>query len=59
MNSDDPRPEPPERPTPQECCGRGCYPCVYDFYDQALARYETALREWQLRNPQPHGTIST
>lgn len=48
---DDPRPVPPERPTDEMCCGRGCIPCVFDYYDDALARYETALRAWRERHP--------
>jgi hypothetical protein len=56
---DDPRPVPPVRPTLDDCCQSGCNPCVFDLYDDALTRYETALAEWQARNPQadaaPHG----
>lgn len=33
-------PPPPEKPSEYECCGRGCSPCVFDYY-------ETALRKWQ------------
>ena len=55
MTESDPRPEPPERPTPEMCCGRGCIPCIYDYYEEALARYETALREWQARHPEAPG----
>jgi len=47
----DPRPEPPERPSDDLCCGRGCIPCIFDYYDDALARYEAALRAWQERHP--------
>ncbi|MCH8505607.1 MAG: oxidoreductase-like domain-containing protein [Ectothiorhodospiraceae bacterium] len=32
-----PRPTPPE---PDECCGGGCIPCVYDLYEEALERWE-------------------
>jgi hypothetical protein len=48
---DDPMPEPPARPRPEECCGRGCDPCVYDLYEEALERYEIRLRQWQDRRP--------
>jgi hypothetical protein len=47
----DPRPDPPREPQPEECCGSGCVPCVYDVYWAALERYEQALREWQGRHP--------
>ena len=47
----DPRPEPPREPLPEECCGRGCEPCVYDGYYDALERYREALRLWELRHP--------
>jgi oxidoreductase family protein len=47
---DDPMPEPPARPRPEECCGRGCDPCVYDLYEEALERYEDRLRQWRDRN---------
>jgi Oxidoreductase-like protein, N-terminal len=50
MIEEDPRPTPPERPAPEMCCGRGCIPCIYDDYEEALARYEVALREWELRH---------
>lgn len=47
----DPRPLPPREPEPGECCQSGCEPCVYDRYWEALDRYERALREWLLRQP--------
>jgi oxidoreductase family protein len=49
---DDPRPQPPEPPDDDACCGNGCEPCVYDLYDQARERYRVALREWEARHPQ-------
>lgn len=45
----DPMPEPPVPPRPEECCGRGCDPCVYDLYEEALERYEVRLKQWQER----------
>ena len=48
----DPRPIPPESPLDEACCGRGCTPCVFDLYQDALARYEVALKAWLERNPQ-------
>ena len=37
-------PKPPERPDPAECCNRGCCPCIFDYYDDAMARWETTVR---------------
>jgi hypothetical protein len=47
---DDPRPAPPDRPHPDECCQCGCDPCVYDLYYDALERYEAALAAWEARH---------
>lgn len=49
---DDPRPQPPEKPLPQECCESGCPICVYDLYAEALEQYRQALAGWMLRHPQ-------
>ena len=38
-------PRPPEKPDPQECCNRGCCPCIFDYYWDALARWEKRVRE--------------
>ena len=27
------------------CCGRGCCPCIFDYYDDALARWQALIRE--------------
>lgn len=45
----DPRPTPPEKPLPGDCCGGGCVMCVMDVYEQQLERYEAALAAWQAR----------
>jgi hypothetical protein len=50
-SDNDPRPTPPERPLPDDCCQSGCNPCVFDLYDEALERYEAALRAWETRHP--------
>jgi hypothetical protein len=47
----DPAPERPERPKADDCCRGGCDPCVFDIYEEELARYEKALREWCQRHP--------
>ncbi|MEM7408676.1 MAG: oxidoreductase-like domain-containing protein [Myxococcota bacterium] len=31
---------PPRRPVPGECCDRGCDPCVWDYYERALAQWQ-------------------
>jgi hypothetical protein len=47
----EPEPQPPREPLPEECCGGGCSPCVYDRYYDALERYREALRLWQIQHP--------
>ena len=47
----DPRPQPPEKPLPQECCESGCPICVYDLYADELESYRLALAAWTLRHP--------
>lgn len=47
----DPRPQPPEEPGPNECCGSGCPLCVLDLYSDELQRYRAALAAWKLRHP--------
>ncbi|AGM40188.1 hypothetical protein SPISAL_00435 [Spiribacter salinus M19-40] len=45
-------PPPPREPDLDECCGSGCDPCVFDLYEQRLARWEArceAIR--QTRTP--------
>ncbi|MFL9865028.1 oxidoreductase-like domain-containing protein [Paraburkholderia fungorum] len=46
---DDPQPVPPAQPDLDDCCHSGCNPCVFDLYDEALERYQSALAEWQTR----------
>lgn len=48
---DDPPPIPPTPPGIDDCCRRGCDPCIHDLYEEELARYEVALAKWQ----QEHG----
>jgi hypothetical protein len=33
-------PTPPFKPKDYECCGRGCSPCILDYYQDALERWE-------------------
>ena len=41
----DPRaaPRPPSKPDPESCCNRGCSPCIFDYYDDALERWKTRV----------------
>jgi hypothetical protein len=48
---DDLPPVPPVRPDRYDCCHGGCEPCIFDLYDEALERYEAALRAWKKRHP--------
>jgi len=36
-------PRPPLKPDPRECCNRGCCPCIFDYYWDAMERWETAV----------------
>lgn len=51
MTDADPRPLPPDKPLPQECCESGCPVCVYDLYTEALEGYRVALAAWRARHP--------
>lgn len=44
-------PQPPTRPAPYECCGRGCCPCIFDYYNDALARWRARMAELGLDTP--------
>ena len=46
----DPRPQPPEKPLPGECCESGCPICVYDLYAEALAAMERQVITRVLRH---------
>jgi hypothetical protein len=41
------KPTPPREPTAEECCGKGCTPCVFDQYAEALERYKAQLKKVQ------------
>lgn len=47
----DPRPVPPEKPLPGDCCDSGCAVCVLDAYHEDLEYYETRLAAWLARHP--------
>ena len=42
-------PEPPPQPDLDACCGNGCDPCIFDYYDLAMDQYRQALRAWRAR----------
>ena len=47
--SADPPPLRPLEPGLADCCGDGCARCVFDIYEEALARFEIDLATWCLR----------
>jgi hypothetical protein len=49
QQDNDPRPQPPVRPSDEDCCKAGCDRCVFDLYGDALERYEAELRVWEER----------
>jgi len=44
----DPALLPPREPLPEDCCGKGCTPCVFDTYAEAMEKYRSALVRRQL-----------
>ncbi|HEY8615365.1 oxidoreductase-like domain-containing protein [Phenylobacterium sp.] len=50
-------PRRPERPDDEMCCKRGCDPCIFDYYERALDRWEAKVRALGLDpatlNPSP------
>ena len=38
-------PQLPYRPVAGECCGRGCQPCVWDYYERALEGWRERVNE--------------
>jgi hypothetical protein len=37
-------PPSPIRPDDENCCGRGCCPCIFDYYHDALDRWKETVR---------------
>jgi hypothetical protein len=50
MVDDDPAPQPPVRPSIDDCCRSGCVPCVFDLYEEAMERYRIELKAWGERH---------
>ena len=46
-------PPKPVQPEPEDCCRSGCVPCVFDLYEDALARYEAWLAEQDKKETPP------
>lgn len=44
MNAPTDLPRPPTRPHEDECCRRGCDPCIFDYYERALDRWCERVR---------------
>ncbi|HNV79081.1 MAG TPA: oxidoreductase-like domain-containing protein [Thermomonas sp.] len=54
----DPRPLPPERPLPSDCCDSGCAVCVHDLYAEEVMAHRQALAAWMLRHPDTEATAT-
>ena len=46
---DDPMPAAPLPPDDSACCGSGCDPCIWDWYQQERERYQAEMKAWQAR----------
>jgi hypothetical protein len=44
VSADPAIPGPPDEPDPIECCNRGCCPCIFDYYRDALERWKALVR---------------
>lgn len=45
-------PPPPAKPEAYECCGRHCDPCIFDYFWNAVGRWEQQMRDLGL-DPDP------
>ena len=37
----------PLQPDIDDCCRSGCDPCIFDLYEDAMARYRLQLQAWE------------
>ena len=37
----------PVEPDPDDCCGSGCEPCVFDTFDNNMIRYDEQMEEYE------------
>jgi len=51
MNDPDPKPRPPEKPLPGDCCDGGCESCVFTVYAEEMEAYAQRLANWRQRHP--------
>ncbi|HEX5961897.1 MAG TPA: oxidoreductase-like domain-containing protein [Rhodanobacteraceae bacterium] len=51
MVDPDPKPSPPEKPLPGDCCESGCDTCVFTVYSEELEEYAQRLAAWRERHP--------
>ena len=56
MDDPDPRPVPPEKPLPCDCCDSGCECCVLDVYADQLDDYREHMAAWLKRHPETGST---
>ena len=54
----DPRPQPPEKPLPGDCCDGGCDCCVLETHAQQMDVYRERLAAWHRRHPDAAGTAA-
>ena len=47
------KPAPPCEPAPEDCCGTGCIPCVWDCYEEAMDDYKKAVIAWEAAQAAP------
>jgi hypothetical protein len=52
MDDADPKPQPPEKPLPGDCCDSGCECCAMDVYADQLDTYRKQLAAWLRRHPE-------
>jgi len=46
----------PMPPSPEECCGSGCVPCIYDSYYEALEQWQEQQKTNKEKNPELKGS---